>query len=159
MSDSFRPVHCSPPDSSVLHYLLEFAQIVSIELTMLSNHLITLPLYDDCTKLWICPMSLKKRDFSLKPKYTSHSFNRCLSNNYYALTRTTNLDLSFASGPHYIPPAGHPLLPVSLHNIPCSGHTLLSYLCIVTSLLAPPLLNPGTHTFKTAQASFPPRPS
>ena len=65
---------------------------MSIELTVLSNHLITLPLYDDCTKLWICPVSLKKKDLNLKPKYTSHSFNRCLSNSSYALTRTTSFD-------------------------------------------------------------------
>ena len=27
VSDSFHPVDCSPPGSSILHYLLEFAQI------------------------------------------------------------------------------------------------------------------------------------
>ena len=32
---------CSTPGSSVLHCLLEFAQLMSIELVMLSNHLIT----------------------------------------------------------------------------------------------------------------------
>lgn len=37
-------------------------------------------------------MSLRKRDLSPKPKYTSHSFNRRLSNRYYALTRTTSFD-------------------------------------------------------------------
>ena len=34
------PMHCSTPGSSVLHYLLEFAQIHVIESLMLSNHLI-----------------------------------------------------------------------------------------------------------------------
>ena len=121
---------------------------------MLSNHLITLPLYDDCTKLWICPMSLKKRGLSLKPKYISHSFNSVYQIAIMlwlgppALIRIANLDLSFASGPHYIPPPGHPLLPASLHNIPCSGHTLLSYLCIVTSLLAPPPSKPWDTYFQ-----------
>ena len=31
---------CSTPGSSILHYLLEFAQLMSIELLMPSNHLI-----------------------------------------------------------------------------------------------------------------------
>ena len=33
-------MHCSTPDSPVLHHLSEFAQILSIELAMPSNHLI-----------------------------------------------------------------------------------------------------------------------
>ena len=34
------PMDCSMPGSSVLRYLLEFVQFMSIELVMLSNHLI-----------------------------------------------------------------------------------------------------------------------
>ena len=34
------PTDCSMPGSSVLHYLLEFTQIMPIELLMISNYLI-----------------------------------------------------------------------------------------------------------------------
>ena len=40
VSSSVRPQACSTLVSSVLHYLPEFAQIMSIESMMLSNHLI-----------------------------------------------------------------------------------------------------------------------
>ena len=32
------PVDCSPPGSSVLYYLLEFAKLMSVELVMPFNH-------------------------------------------------------------------------------------------------------------------------
>lgn len=94
------------------------------------------------------------------PRMPLTQFNRYLSNSYYALTRTTNFDQDHLSHMLLVPiihhpQDTHPCLPLTLHSIPFSEHTLLSYLCVVTSLLVPPLLSPGTHSFKTAQASFP----
>ena len=78
---------CSPSGSSVLHYLLEFAQIHVLESVMLSNHLIL------CCPLLFLPSVLPSiRIFSNKlpfcnrwPKYWSFSFSIGPSNDYSGL--------------------------------------------------------------------------
>ena len=81
------PVDCSTPGSSVLHCLLEFAKIMSIELVILSYHL-TL-----CFPFLLLPSIFPSiRVFSNKsaphirwPKYWSFSFSISPSNEYSGL--------------------------------------------------------------------------
>ena len=75
------------PGSSILHYLPEFAQIMSIELVMLSNHLILC-----CPLLFLPSIFPSIRFFSNEPalrmrwpKYWSFSFSVSPSNEYSAL--------------------------------------------------------------------------
>ena len=58
MSDSLKPMDCSPPGSSVLHCLPELLKFMSIELVMLSNHL-----------LLCCPLLLLPSIFSSSRVY------------------------------------------------------------------------------------------
>ena len=81
------PVDCSTPGSSVLHCLLEFAKIMSIELVILSYHL-TL-----CFPFLLLPSIFPSiRVFSNKspphirwPKYWSFSFSISPSSKYSGL--------------------------------------------------------------------------
>ena len=81
------PKDCSIPGSPVLHNLPDFAQIHSIELVMLSNHLIL------CCPLLLLPsIFLSIRDFFNEsvlrirwPKYWSFSFSISLSSKYSGL--------------------------------------------------------------------------
>ena len=96
------PMDCSMPGSSVLCYLLEFVQFMSIELVMLSNHLIL------CHPLLLLPsIFLSIRVFSNEltlrirwPKYWSFSFNISLSNEHPGLIsfRMDWLDLLAVQG-------------------------------------------------------------
>ena len=78
---------CSTPGSSVLHCLPEFAQFMSIELVMLSNHFIL------CHPLLLLPSIFPSiRVFSNEsalcirwPKYWSFSFSISPSNEYSGL--------------------------------------------------------------------------
>ena len=78
------PMDCSLPGSSVLHYLLQFVRFMSIELVMLSKHLIL------CLPFLLLPsIFLSIRVFSSElslhirwPKYWSFSFSISLSNQY-----------------------------------------------------------------------------
>ena len=79
------PMDCSTSGSSVLHCLLEFAQIMSIELVILSNHTILC-----CPLLLLASVFPSIRVFSNKsalcirgPKYWSFSINS--SNEYSGL--------------------------------------------------------------------------
>ena len=94
------PTDCSTPGSPVLHYLLEFAQFMSIELVMLSNHLIL------CHPLLLLPSIFTSiRIFSSesplhikRPKYWSFSISP--SNEYSGLIsfRTDWFDLLAVQG-------------------------------------------------------------
>ena len=81
------PLCCSKPGSSVLHYLLEFTQIMPIELVMLSNYLILC-----CPLLFLPSVFPSIRVFSNElalcirwPKYWSFSFSISPSNEYSGL--------------------------------------------------------------------------
>ena len=67
---------CSTPGSPVLHYLLEFAQFMSIESLRLSKHLIL------CGPLLLLPSIFPSIRW---PKYWSFSFSICPSNEYLGL--------------------------------------------------------------------------
>ena len=81
------PVDCSTPGFLVLHYLLEFVQLMSIESVMPSNHLIL------CHPLLLLPSIFSSiRVFPSEsvlrircPKYWSFSFSISLSNEYLGL--------------------------------------------------------------------------
>ena len=81
------PMDCSTPGPSVLHYLLEFVQLSSVELVVSSNHLVL------CHPLLLLPSIFPSiRVFSNKlalgirrPKYWSFSFSISLSNEYSGL--------------------------------------------------------------------------
>ena len=81
------PMDCSMPGFPVLHYLLEFAQIMSIESVMLSNHLILchphflLPSIFPSIRVFSSELALSIR----WPKYWSFSFSISLSNEYSGL--------------------------------------------------------------------------
>ena len=86
MSDC-NPTDCSMPGSSVLHYLLEFTQIMPIELVMLSNYLILC-----CPLLFLPSVFPSIRVFSNEltlhitwPNYWSFSFSISPSNEYSGL--------------------------------------------------------------------------
>ena len=75
------PMDCSTPGFPVLHYLLEFAQIMFVELMMPSNHLILcrpllLPLIFPSITVFSSELALHIR----WPKYWSFSFNSSPSN-------------------------------------------------------------------------------
>ena len=80
-------LNCSPPGFPVLHYLLEFAQMKSIELVMPSNHLIL------CRSLLLLPsvfsnISIFSNELALLvrwPMYWSFSFSVSPSNEYSGL--------------------------------------------------------------------------
>ena len=81
------PTDCSMPGSSVLHYLLEFTQIMPIELLMISNYLILC-----CPLLFLPSIFPDIRVFSNEsilrirwPKYCSFSFSISPSNKYSGL--------------------------------------------------------------------------
>ena len=82
------PMDCSMPDFPVLHYLLAFAQLMSIKSVMPSNHLIL------CRPLLLLPSVFPRfRVFSNVsvlcvgwPKYRSFSFSINPSNEYSGLT-------------------------------------------------------------------------
>ena len=81
------PMDCSTPGPFVLHYLLVFVQLLSIELVMSFNHLIL------CCPLLLLPSIFPSiRVFSNEsilgirwPKYWSFSFSISLSNEYSGL--------------------------------------------------------------------------
>ena len=81
------PMNCSLPGCPVTHYLLEFAQLMSIELLMPSNHLIL------CCPLLPLPSTFPRiRVFSNElalcikwPKYWNFSFSISPSNEYPGL--------------------------------------------------------------------------
>ena len=89
----FNPMDCSTPGSSVLHYLSEFPQIMSIQSVMPANHLIL------CHPLLLLPSifsSIKVfpsiKVFSSEsalcirwPKYWSFTFSTSPSNEYSGL--------------------------------------------------------------------------
>ena len=93
---------CSTPGFPVLQYLLEFAQLISSELVMPSNHLIR------CHPLLLLPSIISSiRVFSSElalhirwPKYWSFSFSISPSNEYSGLTsfRLDWLDLLAVKG-------------------------------------------------------------
>ena len=95
-------MNCSTPGSSVLHYLPGFAQIMSVESVMLSNHLIL------CCPLFLLPsISPSIRVFSNEsalcirwPKYWRFSFSISPFNEYSGLTsfRTDWFDLHAVQG-------------------------------------------------------------
>ena len=82
------PMDCSMPDFPVLHYLLAFAQLMSIKSVMPSNHLLL------CRPLLLLPSVFPRfRVFSNVsvlcvgwPKYRSFSFSINPSNEYSGLT-------------------------------------------------------------------------
>ena len=81
------PMDCSTPGTSVLHYLPEFAQIMSIESVIIYNHVIL------CHPLLLLPSIFPSiRVFSYEtalhircPKNWSFSFSISLSNEYSGL--------------------------------------------------------------------------
>ena len=81
------PMNCSPPGFPVIHYLLEFAQLMSIESVMPSNQLIL------CRPLLLLPSTFPSiRVFSNElalcirwPKYWSFTFSISPSNEYSGL--------------------------------------------------------------------------
>ena len=81
------PMDCSTSGRSVLHYLLEFVQLLSIELVMPSNHLVL------CHPLLLLPSIFPSiRVFSNESclgirwsKYWNFSFSISLSNDYSGL--------------------------------------------------------------------------
>ena len=87
MSDSLRPIGCSPLSFHILHYFPEFAQFMSLEWVILSNHLIL------CHPLLLLPSVFPSiRVFSSEtalcirwPKYWSFSFSISPSNEYSGL--------------------------------------------------------------------------
>ena len=93
------PMDYSMPGSSVLHYLLEFAQ--SIVSVMLSNHHViclsspfafnlsqhNLPLFSFCIQSFPASVFSKELDLHIRwSNYWSFSFNISLSNEYSGLT-------------------------------------------------------------------------
>ena len=87
MSNSWQPYDCSTLGSSVLHHLQEFAQLMSIESVMPSNHpILYLPL------LFLASVFPSIMVFSNKSalhvrwlQYWSFSFSICPSNEYSGL--------------------------------------------------------------------------
>ena len=83
----FDPMDCNTPGFPVLHYLLEFAQTLSIKLVMPSNHLVF------CCPLLLLPSIFPSiRVFSNEsvlrirwPKYWSFSFSISPSNEHSGL--------------------------------------------------------------------------
>ena len=82
---------CSPPGSSVLHYLSDFLEFMSIESVMLSNHLIL------CCPLLLPSIFPSIRVFSSEsvlrirwPKYWRFSFSISPSNEYSGLISFRN---------------------------------------------------------------------
>ena len=81
------PMDCRTPGTSVLHYLLEFAQIMSIESVIISNHVIL------CHPLLLLPsifpsIRVLSNETALCirwPKNWSFSFSISLSNEYSGL--------------------------------------------------------------------------
>ena len=81
------PMNCSPPGFPVIHYLMEFAQLMSIESVMPSNQLIL------CRPLLLLPSTFPSiRVFSNElalcirwPKYWSFTFSISPSNEYSGL--------------------------------------------------------------------------
>ena len=96
------PTNCSMPGFSVLHYLLEFAQLMSTESVMPSNHLIL------CHPLLLLPsifpsIGVFSNESALCirwPKYWSFSFNISPSNEHSRLIsfRMNWLDLLAVQG-------------------------------------------------------------
>ena len=79
------PTDCSTPGFPVLHYLLEFLQIQSVELVMLSNHSSSVSPFSPA-------LNLSQHHFSNElalpirwPKYWSFSFSTSPSNEYSEL--------------------------------------------------------------------------
>ena len=95
---------CRTPGSSVLHYLMEFAQIMSNESMMLSNHLtlcrslllLLLPSIFSSIRVFSSELALHIR----WPKYWSFSFSNSPSNEYSELIsfRIDWLDLLAVQG-------------------------------------------------------------
>ena len=80
------PVDCSTQGSSILHYLLEFAQLMSIESVVISNHLILccpflLPSIFPSIRVFSSELALHTR----WPKYWRYSFSISPSNKYSRL--------------------------------------------------------------------------
>ena len=98
------PMDCSTPGSSVLHCLMEFAQIMSIESMMLSNHLILchslllllLPSIFPSIKVFSSELAVHIR----WSNYWSFSFSNSPSNEYSGLIsfRIDWLDLLAVQG-------------------------------------------------------------
>ena len=87
VSNSLQPYDCSTSGSSVLHHLQEFAQLMSIESVMPSNHLILC-----CPHLFLPSVFPSIRVFSNEsavhirwPQYWSFSFSIHPSNEYSGL--------------------------------------------------------------------------
>ena len=84
MSHSFQPMGYITPGFPVLQYLLEFAQLMSIDSVMLSNHLILchplllLPLVSPSIRVFFNELALWIR----WPKYWSFNFSISPSNEY-----------------------------------------------------------------------------
>ena len=84
MCESFQPMGCITPGFPVLQYLLEFAQVMSIDSVMLSNHLILchplllLPLVSPSIGVFFNELALWIR----WPKYWSFSFSISPSSEY-----------------------------------------------------------------------------
>ena len=89
------PMNCSMPGSSVLHYSLEFAQIMFIELVMLSNHLtlchplLLLPSIFPSIRVFSNELALPMR----WPEYWSFNFSISPSNEYLGLISLGLTDL------------------------------------------------------------------
>ena len=102
MPDSCNAIDCNTPDSSVLQYLLEFAQVHVLESVVLSNPLIL------CCPLLLLPLIFPSiRLFSSEsvlcirwPKYWSFSFSMGPSNEYSGLIsfRIDRFDLLAVQG-------------------------------------------------------------
>ena len=94
------PMNCSMPGFPDPHYLSEFAQLLSIESVMPSNHLIVY------CRLSSCPQSFPASVFSSEsflhmrwPKYWNFSFSTSPSNEYSGLILTIDwLDLLAVQG-------------------------------------------------------------
>ena len=90
------PMTCSMPGFSALHYLLEFAQLMSIESVMPSNHLIL------CHPLLLLPsifpsIRVFSKESALRirwPKYWSFSFSISPSNEYSGMISLLSKELS-----------------------------------------------------------------
>ena len=81
------PMNCSMPGFPVLHYLLEFVKLMSIESVMPSNHLVLC-----CPLLLLSSVFPSFRVFSNEsalhirwPKYWNFSFSICPSNEHSGL--------------------------------------------------------------------------
>ena len=90
------PVDCSTPGFSVLHYLLEFIKLMSIESVMTSNHLILC-----CPLLFLPSVFPSIRVFPSEsalrimwPKYWSFNFSISPSNEYSGLKSLQSKGLS-----------------------------------------------------------------